>query len=89
MLGTDHPDTLTSHNNLAYAHWTAGRLDEATPLYKATLADRERVLGSAHPAETIARTRSRTLAATKRRSPSLRSLSQTWNISWDPTTRMS
>ena len=26
VLGADHPDTLTSRNNLAYAHWTAGDL---------------------------------------------------------------
>ena len=49
VLGPDHPDTLTSRNNLAYAHESAGRLDQAIPLYEQTLADRERILGPDHP----------------------------------------
>ena len=49
VLGPDHPDTLTSRNNLAYAYQSAGRLDQAIPLYEQTLADRERVLGADHP----------------------------------------
>ena len=49
LLGHAHPDTLTSRNNLAFAYRAAGRLDEAIPLYEATLADRERVLGDTHP----------------------------------------
>ena len=49
MLGPDHPDTLTSRNNLADAYQSAGRLDRAIPLYEQTLADRERVLGPDHP----------------------------------------
>ncbi|MCG5437695.1 tetratricopeptide repeat protein, partial [Micromonospora foliorum] len=49
VLGDEHPDTLTSRNNLAYAHKAAGRLSEAIPLYEATLAVRERVLGDEHP----------------------------------------
>jgi len=48
-LGTDHPDTLTSRNNLAYAYRSAGNLQRAIPLYQRTLADRERVLGADHP----------------------------------------
>ena len=47
QLGADHPDTLTSRNNLAYG--SAGRLAEATALFERTLADRERVLGADHP----------------------------------------
>ena len=35
MLGADHPDTLTSRNNLAGAYESAGRLDEAIALYRA------------------------------------------------------
>jgi len=32
LAGPDHPDTLTSRNNLAYAYQEAGRLgDTATP----------------------------------------------------------
>jgi len=48
-LGADHPDTLTSRNNLAYAYESAGDLARAISLYEATLSDRERVLGSDHP----------------------------------------
>jgi tetratricopeptide (TPR) repeat protein len=49
VLGEDHPDTLTSRNNLAYAYRAAGDLARAIPLYEATLADRIRVLGEDHP----------------------------------------
>ena len=49
MLGADHPDTLTSRNNLAAAYESAGRLEEAIPLLERTLADAERVLGADHP----------------------------------------
>ena len=48
FLGADHPDTLTSLSNLAYAHRSTGRLSEAIPLYERSLADRERVLGADH-----------------------------------------
>ncbi|WP_205797180.1 tetratricopeptide repeat protein [Micromonospora sp. CMU55-4] len=48
-LGAEHPDTLTSRNNLAAAYRAAGRLGEAIPLYEATLAACERVLGDEHP----------------------------------------
>ena len=49
MLGPDHPNTLTSRNNLAYAYQSAGQLDQAIPLFQATLTDFERVLGPDHP----------------------------------------
>ena len=49
ILGPDHPDTLTSRNNLAYAYRSAGRLDQAIPLYEEVLADRVRLLGDDHP----------------------------------------
>ena len=49
VLGSDHPATLTSRNNLAGAYESAGDLTRAIPLYEATLADRERVLGPVHP----------------------------------------
>ena len=55
MLGADHPDTLASRNNLAYAYGSAGRLGEAIPLFERTLADRERVLGADHPDTLISR----------------------------------
>ena len=49
VLGADHPDTLTSRNNLAVAYEAAGWLEEAIRLHERTLADRERVLGADHP----------------------------------------
>ncbi len=48
-LGTTHPDTLTSRNNLAGAYQDAGKLDQAIILHEQTLADRERILGPRHP----------------------------------------
>ncbi|GHG08904.1 MULTISPECIES: toll/interleukin-1 receptor domain-containing protein [Amycolatopsis] len=47
--GPDHPDTLVSRSSLVAAHEAAGDLARAIPLYEATLADRERVLGTDHP----------------------------------------
>ncbi|MFO7253414.1 MAG: tetratricopeptide repeat protein, partial [Actinomycetes bacterium] len=47
--GPDHPNTLTSRNNLAYAYQAAGDLNRAIPLYERTLADAERILGPDHP----------------------------------------
>jgi tetratricopeptide (TPR) repeat protein/energy-coupling factor transporter ATP-binding protein EcfA2 len=49
LLGPDHPDTLTSRNNLASAHQDAGDLGRAIPLYTQTLTDSERILGPNHP----------------------------------------
>ncbi|WP_328916287.1 MULTISPECIES: FxSxx-COOH system tetratricopeptide repeat protein [unclassified Streptomyces] len=49
VLGKDHPDTLTSRNNLASAYESAGDLDRAIPLLKRTLTERVRVLGENHP----------------------------------------
>ena len=49
VLGPDHPDTLTSRNNLAGAYQSAGDLDQAIALYEQTLTDRERMLGPDHP----------------------------------------
>ena len=48
-LGPDHPDTLTSRNNLADAYQDAGRLDEAITLHQQTLDHQTRVLGPDHP----------------------------------------
>ncbi|MDX3321194.1 tetratricopeptide repeat protein [Streptomyces sp. ME03-5684b] len=56
VLGTDHPDTLSLRNNLAYAYRTAGDLSRATPLYEQTLTDAERVLGTDHPMIAVLRT---------------------------------
>ena len=49
VLGPDHPDTLTSRNNLAMACRAVGRTAEAIPLLEGTVADCERVLGPDHP----------------------------------------
>ena len=48
-LGPDHPDTLHTRSNLAYAYHSAGRTAEAITLHEQTLAARERVLGPGHP----------------------------------------
>ena len=48
VLGEDHPDTLTSANNLANAYRRAGRHAEAIPIFEATLAACRRVLGDDH-----------------------------------------
>ncbi|MEU6151496.1 tetratricopeptide repeat protein [Actinosynnema sp. NPDC047251] len=42
---------MGSRNNLAAAYESAGDLGRAIPLYEATLADRERVLGPGHPSD--------------------------------------
>ncbi|MEV4020479.1 tetratricopeptide repeat protein [Nonomuraea angiospora] len=55
VLGGDHPNTLASHNNLAYAYQAAGDLGRAIPLHEATLADCERVLGADHPLTEVVR----------------------------------
>ena len=49
VLGSDHPDTLTTRNNLAFAYHSAGRFDEAIELFEQVLAEQERVLGPDHP----------------------------------------
>ena len=49
VLGPDHPDTLTTRNNLAGAYYFAGRFGEAIELLGRVLAERERVLGPDHP----------------------------------------
>jgi tetratricopeptide (TPR) repeat protein len=49
VLGEDHPSTLTSRSNVAYAYETAGDLARAIPLYEAALDDSRRVLGDDHP----------------------------------------
>ena len=48
-LGPDHPDTLTSRNNLAEAYHAAGRTAEAIALHEATLKLMESKLGPDHP----------------------------------------
>ena len=48
-LGPDHPDTLTSMNNLATGYQAAGKLDLALPLFEQTLKLRKAKLGPDHP----------------------------------------
>ena len=55
VLGPDHPDTLTTRNNLAVAYHSAGRFGEAIELCERVLFERERVLGSDHPDTLITR----------------------------------
>ena len=47
-LGPDHPDTLTTQNNLALAYRDAGRWDRAIPLFERTLAVEAATLGPDH-----------------------------------------
>ena len=49
VLGPEHPDTLTSVNNLAALYQAQGRYGEAEPLYRRALEASERVLGPEHP----------------------------------------
>ena len=49
VLGREHPETLTSVNNLGFFYHSQGRLAEAEPLYKRALDGYERVLGKEHP----------------------------------------
>ncbi|WP_255348203.1 tetratricopeptide repeat protein [Parafrankia sp. EUN1f] len=39
-MGPDHPNTLTSRNNLASAYQAAGRVREAIDLFQQVLTDR-------------------------------------------------
>ena len=48
-LGPEHPDTLTSLNNLAALADKRGDLDGAEPLYRRALEAREHTLGLDHP----------------------------------------
>jgi tetratricopeptide (TPR) repeat protein len=53
LLGPDHPDTLTSMDNLALLYRERGRYDEAEPLFLQALEARRRTLGADH-ADTLA-----------------------------------
>ena len=55
LLGPEHPDTLTSRNNLASAYQAAGRRTDALPLFERTLTECERLLGPEHPDTLISR----------------------------------
>ena len=48
-LGLDHPDTLSSMNNLACSYDLNGQINLAVPLYEETYRLRKDKLGDAHP----------------------------------------
>jgi tetratricopeptide (TPR) repeat protein len=48
-LGTDHPDTLVSKNNLAWVYHLQGKHDQAEALYREAIEGARRKLGIAHP----------------------------------------
>jgi tetratricopeptide (TPR) repeat protein len=47
--GQEHPETLTSRNNLAYAYRDAGRVNDALALFEQVLTTREHIHGHDHP----------------------------------------
>ena len=49
FLGTEHPDTATSYNNIGLVYYTQGDYDKALEYYFRALAIREKVLGREHP----------------------------------------
>jgi tetratricopeptide (TPR) repeat protein len=49
VLGKEHPDTLTTMNNLAELYRLQGRHAEAEQLHQKALQLREKVLGKEHP----------------------------------------
>jgi tetratricopeptide (TPR) repeat protein len=49
QLGTEHPQTAASLNNLAELYRSQGKYEEAEPLYQRALAISERILGTGHP----------------------------------------
>lgn len=57
LLGKDHPDVLTSRNNLAYWLGKVGRIDEAIVAFETLLPDQRKNLGDDHPA--VMKTQSR------------------------------
>ncbi|MEU7820474.1 tetratricopeptide repeat protein [Catellatospora sp. NPDC049133] len=55
VLGSEHPDTLISRSNLAFAYRLAGRAGEAITLDEQVLSVRVRVLGNEHPNTLLSR----------------------------------
>lgn len=49
VLGREHPDTLTSMNNLALVLDSQGKYEEAEQMHRETLGLCEKVLGREHP----------------------------------------
>jgi hypothetical protein len=49
VLGTKHPNMLTSMNNLASIYMSQGQWKEAEELFVQVIQTRKRVLGDKHP----------------------------------------
>jgi tetratricopeptide (TPR) repeat protein len=49
VLGKEHPDTLTSMNNLASVLSNQGKYEQAEEMHRQALRLRETVLGKEHP----------------------------------------
>jgi tetratricopeptide (TPR) repeat protein len=49
VVGPEHPDTLTTLNNLALAYWNAGKTPEALALFEQVRDVRVKKLGPDHP----------------------------------------
>jgi hypothetical protein len=49
VLGAEHPDTMTSANNLALSLFNQGKFAEAERIQREVLGVRKRVLGAEHP----------------------------------------
>jgi hypothetical protein len=56
VLGAEHPDTLTSMNNLAFSWKALGRVKEALELMEERVTLRTRILGTHHPHTLSSRT---------------------------------
>jgi tetratricopeptide (TPR) repeat protein len=55
QLGSQHPDTATSLNNLAELYYSQGKYEQAEPLYQRALLICEQRLGSQHPLTQLVR----------------------------------
>ncbi len=55
LLGAEHPDTLTSRNNLATTLRALGRLKQAEAEHRFVLETNTRLLGAEHPATLTSR----------------------------------
>jgi hypothetical protein len=49
ILGDDHPDTLTTMNNLAATYRAQGRTGDAASMHEQVLEKSRRILGDDHP----------------------------------------
>ena len=90
-LGLDHPDTLTSRNDLATAYWAAGRTSDAIPLFEQTLMSQGGQAGTAttpirSPAATTSPRPTARRAGRPRRSRCTSRRSSSRRPSWDRTT---